>query len=62
MLLSHFIFNFALEYTINEVLVNKEGLGLNGTHELMVCTGFVNLFREKIRHHKERNRSFVRCW
>jgi hypothetical protein len=51
--LSLFIFNSSLDYSIRKIQKNKEGLELNGTHQLLVYADDVNLLDENINIIKE---------
>ena len=51
--LSPFLFNFALEYVINRVQVNQDGMKLNGTHQLPAYADDVNILGGSIHTVKE---------
>jgi hypothetical protein len=57
--LSPVLFNFALEYAIRRVQVNRDGLKLNGTHQLLAYADDVNILGRSIRNLKENAKALV---
>ena len=53
------LFNFALEYTIRRVQVNRDGLKLNGTHQLLAYADDVNILAGSIHTLKENAETLV---
>jgi len=57
--LTPMLFNFALEYAINKVQVNRDGLKLNGTHQLLAYADDVNILGGSIHILKENAEALV---
>jgi len=56
---SPMFFNFALEYAIRRVQVNRDGLKLNGTHQLLAYADDVNILVGSIHTLKENAEALV---
>jgi hypothetical protein len=57
--LSPLLFNFALEYAIRRVQANQDGLGLNGTHQLLAYADDVNTLGGRVHTVKENSKALV---
>ena len=57
--LSPLLFNFALKYAIRRVQVNRDGLKLNGTHQLLAYADNVNILGGSIHTLKENAEALV---
>ena len=55
----HGFFNFALEYAIQRIQVNQNGLKLNGTHQLLVCADDANILGGSVHTVKENAEALV---
>jgi len=58
-MLYHHCFSTLLEYAIKRVQVNKDGLKLNGTHQLLVYADRVNVLSGKCTYYKSKTEALV---
>ena len=56
------LFNFALEYAIRRVHINKDGLKLNGAHQLLVYADDVNILGGSVHTVKENAEALIGDW
>ena len=57
--LSPLLFNFALEYAIRRVQINRDGLKLNSTHQLLAYADDVNILGESVHTVKKNAEALV---
>jgi hypothetical protein len=57
--LSSLLFNFALEYAIRMVQVNKDGSKLNGTYQFLIYVDNVNILGRSLHTIKENTEALV---
>jgi len=57
--LSPLLFNFALEYAIRRVQVNRDGLKLNDTHQLLIYADGVNILGGSVHTVKEKTEALI---
>jgi hypothetical protein len=53
------LFSFALEYAIRTVQVDQDGLGLNGTHQILAYADDVNILGGSVHTVKENAKAFL---
>jgi len=57
--LSPLLFNFALENAIRRVQVNQDGFILNGTHQVLVYAGDINILGGSVHAIKKNTEAFI---